>query len=146
MTTKKHPIERNHKRDSSQVRPKLRWKRRMSTSMQDLMSDDVDRSEEQHMSLHSNAKFERIADQSFPCASRRASVPLPFTLNEDCFQHDDADGFLAKRSCYPRFRQFSILDKQDLEVRLEAFRKSLTLVDFSEEDFFDESGTIQYNC
>jgi hypothetical protein len=145
--TKKQSIQRNHKAISSPVDGGRTTRRKMHTtvSMRDLMSDNaVDPSEERHMSLPS--RDHNSSDPSVSRSYRRASMSLPFTTNKGRSLVVDAGQCCAKRTpCYPRFRLSCIIDRQDLEQRLETFRKSLTLPDVSEQELFNESGDIQYN-
>jgi hypothetical protein len=106
------------------------------------MSDSVDASEKVHMDIPPKEQI-RVQAPSMPRYSRWASMPLPSTP-ELVLIHEEASFFVLtpkkedagalgssdetsrylKAAYYPRFQRTTILNKEDLETRLEAFRKS----------------------
>lgn len=108
------------------------------------MSDSVDASEEVHMDIPSKDQI-RVQAPSMPRYSRWASMPL-LSTPELVLIHDEEASFFVltpkkedtgaldrsdeasrylKGAYYPRYLRATILGKEDLETRLEAFRKSL---------------------
>ena len=117
-------------------RPGALWKQRMTVSMGDLMSDDVDPSEELHMSLHSTNE-ERKPDHYFMLVSNRRA-PISNTIiresEEECLLVDSRHKKNRRRTYYPRYGRDVVMDREDLEKKLEAFRKRIALVDFNERE------------